>query len=221
MQELQLICSCCGQPYYPNKSWEDRLRAVLFGAERFAICPICAQAPTEEVFRSDMYHRRCILEVRRLQLLYEEDQAMKGAWNPIAEFPPKTLSPKKGSRSMRWIIPLLLLTGSIPAVARNRNPKDYPQKATVVSFQRQPCIRQIGSITRVCHIIVFEVEGQNLTGSCFRCDPLLPGKTYPARLDQKNLVLFVIHEKGNGSWGQDDYAITQMDEQTEKPGPHL
>ena len=42
--EVQLICNCCGQPYYPDKSWEDRLRAVIFGAERFAICPVCTAA---------------------------------------------------------------------------------------------------------------------------------------------------------------------------------
>ena len=32
-QEVQLICNCCGQPYHPDKSWEDRLRAVILGAE--------------------------------------------------------------------------------------------------------------------------------------------------------------------------------------------
>jgi hypothetical protein len=33
---------------------------------------------------------------------------------------------------------------------------------------------------------------------------------YPARLDKKNLVLYVIHQKDNGKWGQDDYAITEL-----------
>lgn len=28
-QEMQLICNCCGQPYYPNKSWEDRITAII------------------------------------------------------------------------------------------------------------------------------------------------------------------------------------------------
>jgi hypothetical protein len=104
------------------------------------------------------------------------------------------------------------------AVGKDRNPKDYPQQAKVISFQRQPCLR--GTITRVCHFISFQLDGQtSLTGSCWHCDPLLPGETYPARLDRKNLVLYVIHQKDNGSWGQDDYSITDLG--SELPGtPH-
>ncbi len=30
-QEVQPICNCCGQPYYPNKSWEDRIKAIILG----------------------------------------------------------------------------------------------------------------------------------------------------------------------------------------------
>ena len=74
-QEVQLICNCCGQPYYPNKSWEDRLRAVIFGAERFAVCPICTQSAPQDVFDNPEYRRRCFQEVRRLQKAYEK--AMK------------------------------------------------------------------------------------------------------------------------------------------------
>lgn len=93
---------------------------------------------------------------------------------------------------------------------KNRNPEDYPQKAQVVSFQRQPCLHQAGGHVRVCHFITFQVDCQTLTGSCSHCDPLDPGETYPARLDRKELVLFVIHKKDNGSWGQDNYSITDM-----------
>jgi hypothetical protein len=97
------------------------------------------------------------------------------------------------------------------AFAKNRDPKDYPQKAKVISFQRQPCLRQHGTITRVCHLINFQLDEQTLlTGSCSRRDPLLRGETYPARLDRKDLVLYVIHQKTNGSWGQDDYSVTEM-----------
>jgi hypothetical protein len=32
-QEMQLICNCCMQPYYPKKAREDRIQAILFGAE--------------------------------------------------------------------------------------------------------------------------------------------------------------------------------------------
>ena len=76
--ELQLICNCCGQPHNANKGWEDRLQAVFLGQNQFAICPLCTQAPSEEVFNSRVYRRRCIREVLRLQKLWEEDQKSKG-----------------------------------------------------------------------------------------------------------------------------------------------
>lgn len=104
----------------------------------------------------------------------------------------------------------LFLSFSTRASAKNRDPKDYPQRARVVSFQREPCLLQVGGLTRVCHVITFEVEGRSLAGSCFRCDPLQPGETYPARLDQKEMVIYVIHRKDDGSWGQDNYAITNI-----------
>jgi hypothetical protein len=56
-QEAQLICNCCGQPYYPNKIWEDCLRAVIFGADRFAICPLCTQSPPKDVLDDPRYRR--------------------------------------------------------------------------------------------------------------------------------------------------------------------
>jgi len=117
---------------------------------------------------------------------------------------------------MNRLIWFLILASVTFANAKNRDPKDYPQRAKVVSFQRQPCMHQFGSMTRVCHVIVFEVERQNVTGSCFHCDPLRPGETYPARLDQKEMVVYVIHQKDNGSWGQDDYAITEITQPEQK-----
>ena len=111
---------------------------------------------------------------------------------------------------------LILFLLAVPSYAKNRDPRNYPQRAKVTSFQRQPCLHQVGAITRVCHVIVFDLEGRNLTGSCFHCDPLTPGQTYPARLDQREMVLYVIHQKSNGSWGQDNYAITDMTEPEQK-----
>lgn len=70
-QEMQLLCNCCGQPYYPNKSWEDRLQVVFFGTEKYAICPVCTQVPPEHVFTNPDYRRRCRYQVTRLQVLYE------------------------------------------------------------------------------------------------------------------------------------------------------
>jgi hypothetical protein len=71
--ELQLICRCCGQPYYPDKAWTDKLHAAYFGAERFAVCPLCTQAALEHVFPDPAYRRRCVRQVRRLQRMYVEE----------------------------------------------------------------------------------------------------------------------------------------------------
>lgn len=73
-QQLQLICNCCGQPYYPDKSWQDKLAAVYYGTERYAICPVCTQAPPQDIFHSMAYRKRCLREVVRLELLYKASQ---------------------------------------------------------------------------------------------------------------------------------------------------
>jgi predicted amidophosphoribosyltransferase len=70
-QEQQLICNCCGQPYYPNKSWEDRMRAIIFGAEKYSVCPLCAQEVQSDVFQDEGYRKRCRREVARLQQMFE------------------------------------------------------------------------------------------------------------------------------------------------------
>jgi hypothetical protein len=69
-QEVQLLCNCCLQPYYPNKSWQDKLEAVFLGAERYAVCPVCTQAPPEHIFIDPAYRRRCHYHVGRLEALY-------------------------------------------------------------------------------------------------------------------------------------------------------
>lgn len=78
-QEMQLICNCCGQPYYPNKSWEDRMRAIIFGAEKYSICPLCAQEVPTDVFEDEDYRKRCRREVARLQRMF--DLAVKSQKN--------------------------------------------------------------------------------------------------------------------------------------------
>jgi hypothetical protein len=75
-QELLLSCNCCGQPYHPDKSWEDRLRAVFFGNEKYAICPLCVQGVPEDVIGNDGYRERCHYEVARLQRLFESASRM-------------------------------------------------------------------------------------------------------------------------------------------------
>ena len=101
---------------------------------------------------------------------------------------------------------------SLAAFAKNRDPRDYPQRARVVSFRRDSCISH-KNVVRTCHFIIFRLDDQDtFEASCWHCDPLLPGETYPARLDRRELVLYLIHQKSNGSWGQDNYAITHMEE---------
>ena len=76
-QELQLLCNCCGQPYYPTKSWQDKLEAVFVGTERYAICPVCTQSVSDRIFINPAYRRRCRRQVERLQALYEQAQQKK------------------------------------------------------------------------------------------------------------------------------------------------
>jgi hypothetical protein len=71
MQEMQLICNCCGQPYYPNKSWEDRITAIIFGAEKYVLCPLCTQAVPDTVLHDKGYRHRWRYKVARLQELFQ------------------------------------------------------------------------------------------------------------------------------------------------------
>ena len=84
-QEMQLVCNCCGQPYYPNKSWEDRIRAIIFGAEKYAVCPLCTQAVADDVFRDGAYRQRCHYEVTRLQRLFESESETHKRGNRMTE----------------------------------------------------------------------------------------------------------------------------------------
>ncbi len=84
-QEMQLACNCCGQPYYPNKSWEDRIRAIIFGAEKYAMCPICTQAVPDDVLRNEGYRQRCHYEVARLQRLFESESKTHTRGSRMAE----------------------------------------------------------------------------------------------------------------------------------------
>ena len=78
------------QPYYPNKSWEDRIRAIVFGTEKYAICPLCTQEVPDEVLHDEGYRRRCHREVARLQRLFESQtkahkREVKGMAEPTYE----------------------------------------------------------------------------------------------------------------------------------------
>jgi hypothetical protein len=85
-QEVQLICNCCGQPHYPNKVYEDQQRAIIFGAEKYSMCPLCTQAVPDEVFRDGAYRQRCHYERARLQRLFEsESKTHTGKVNRMAE----------------------------------------------------------------------------------------------------------------------------------------
>jgi hypothetical protein len=116
-----------------------------------------------------------------------------------------------------------------PMIGKNRNPLDYPQKAKVLSFSQQ---RGNGSLTRcdatgtgmnclglamVHHVLEIEIEGQHYTVSCHHCDPLLPGQIYPAKIQLKDMEILMIHEKGRGKWGQDNYKILHMEAMSNTP----
>jgi hypothetical protein len=68
--EMQLLCNCCDQPYYPDKAWEDRLRATVFGAEQYAICPLCTQQVPTPVLADEGYRTRCRDTVEKWRALF-------------------------------------------------------------------------------------------------------------------------------------------------------
>jgi hypothetical protein len=72
-QEVQLLCNCCGQPYYPNKAWEDRITAIIFGAEKYAMCPLCTQAVPDAVLHDEGYQLRWRYKVAILQELFQSE----------------------------------------------------------------------------------------------------------------------------------------------------
>jgi len=76
-QEMQLICNCCGLPYHPDKSFEDKLKAIFLGTEKYAICPLCTQQVPDDTFRDEGYRSRCRKEVKRLQRMYETEMAKR------------------------------------------------------------------------------------------------------------------------------------------------
>src|SRR5437868_12633389 len=84
-QEVQLLCNCCGQPYYPSKSWLDRIEALVFGTDKYSICPLCTQAVPDHVFKDAKYRMRCHYEVARLQRMFEQSQASKTTQKRIPE----------------------------------------------------------------------------------------------------------------------------------------
>ena len=84
-QEMQLICNCCGHPYYPNKVREDQQKAIIFGAEKYTICPLCTQSVPDEIFRDGAYRQRCHYEVARLQLLFKSESKTHARGNRMAE----------------------------------------------------------------------------------------------------------------------------------------
>jgi len=84
--EVQQKCNCCGQPYYPNKVWEDQQRAIIFGAEKYVNCPLCTQAVPDDFFLDEGYRQRCRNEVARLQRPFEsESKTQTGKVNRMAE----------------------------------------------------------------------------------------------------------------------------------------
>jgi len=61
------------------------------------------------------------------------------------------------------------------------------------------------------HVLDVEIDGQRYTVSCHHCDPLVPGQTYPAKMQLKDMEILIIHQKDSGKWGQDNYRILKME----------
>jgi hypothetical protein len=116
-----------------------------------------------------------------------------------------------------------IIVFALPLFGKDRNPADYPQKAKVLSFSQRkekssaiscdatPTGADCDSVSKTYHVLEVEIEDQHYTVSCSRCDPLIPGQTYPAKVQLKDMKILVIHQKDSGKWGQDDYVITGME----------
>lgn len=113
---------------------------------------------------------------------------------------------------------------ALPVFGKGRNPDEYPQKAKVLSFSQKQEKGSLGctdnstgvdcdSYSKTYHVLQLEIDGQRYTVSCWRCDPLIPGQTYPAKVQLKDMKILVIHQKEGGKWGQDDYSIINMEAQ--------
>lgn len=54
-QEVQLVCACCNQAYHLKRFRDD----VLFGAEKYAVCPLCNYVVPTSVFHDETYRSCC------------------------------------------------------------------------------------------------------------------------------------------------------------------
>jgi len=62
-QEVQLICKCCRQPYYPDSAYGASWDAMILGVEKFAICALCGQGVPPKMFESYNYRSRWLRAV--------------------------------------------------------------------------------------------------------------------------------------------------------------
>lgn len=66
---LTLTCGCCGQPIDPERVEQACTAAALFGARRYAICPVCWQevsGPWDRGYKARWTRRMRRFEARRL-----------------------------------------------------------------------------------------------------------------------------------------------------------
>ena len=47
------------------------MRAIIFGAEKYSVCPLCTQEVPSDVFQDEDYRKRCRREVARLQQMFD------------------------------------------------------------------------------------------------------------------------------------------------------
>lgn len=73
-QQVALQCACCTQTYSPDRSFENQVDAIIFGAEPYAMCPICEQQVSDEL-QTERYKHHW----RQAALPYIDDRAVRVA----------------------------------------------------------------------------------------------------------------------------------------------
>lgn len=140
-QELQLVCNCCGQPYHPDKACEDRLRAIVFGAEKYANCPSCTQEVPEQTLRDEGYRQRCRDTVTKWRKQFETESRVPAVLGRLASGNARPFRCSSISLRLRRLVTSLCAPRPSPPTLSmrqtNRESRGSVSLASLLTYRRQ------------------------------------------------------------------------------------